>query len=87
MAAIIYLCDIPAGDTTGTNPAYFVLLQMGFALQIHCCIYACALTARFHPYQKGFTCFGGLFSVALSMSLRPPHLRPKPVLLPWFKAS
>ena len=44
-----------------------VLLQVGFTLPVLLPEPRCALTAPFHPYQ-----FGGLFSVALSLSSRPP---------------
>ena len=53
--------------------AYFVLLQMGFTSRKHCCFLACALTARFHPYLVCKT-LGGIFSVALAVNFRPPHL-------------
>ena len=49
---------------------------MGFSACIYCYTQACALTARFHPYLQPAEARsdGGIFSVALSVDLHPPHL-------------
>ena len=58
--------------------AYFALLRVGFAPNLHYCKSSCALTARFHPYLPLYYNDGRLFSVALSMGLPPPPLRIAP---------
>jgi hypothetical protein len=56
----------------GLRLPYLALLQVGFAMPSVLPSTRCALTAPFHPYQHRFRCFGGLLSVALSVSSRSP---------------
>jgi len=49
---------------------YLILLRVGFTLPPLLPVARCALTAPFHPCQQLMT--GGIFSVALSVGLRPP---------------
>src|ERR1700721_3506571 len=54
---------------------YSVLLPVGFAVPPALPPARCALTAPFHPYRGNYaTHRGGLFSVALSLSSRPPDV-------------
>ncbi len=57
--------------------SYSVLLRMGFTLPPDLHPVRCALTAPFHPYLEYR---GGLFSVALSLSLRSPDVIRHPAL-------
>ena len=52
-------------------PPYLVLLRVGFALPASLLKRRCALTAPFHPYPalRSPACLGGMFSVALSVSI------------------
>ena len=54
--------------------SYAVLLPAGFALPPPLPAARCALTAPFHPCRRSdrIRLAGGLFSVALSLGLRPP---------------
>lgn len=74
-ATAIYLCDIPADRYRTGDPrsAYFVLLQMGFALP---CITTKARTLLPHVFTltSSLSAIGGIFSVALSVNISPPHL-------------
>ena len=60
--------------TVRTTPMfpYLVLLQMGFTMPCLLPAMRCALTAPFHPYPTTREWSGGIFSVALSVGLRPP---------------
>src|SRR5499433_493270 len=64
-------------DASPRRP-YSVLLPVGFAVPPALPQARCALTAPFHPYRcltpRGSDGSGGLFSVALSLSLRPPDV-------------
>ena len=51
---------------------YLVLLPAGFALPSPLPSTRCALTAPFQPCRHACARLGGLFSVALSVGLRPP---------------
>src|SRR5262245_20300097 len=64
-------------DATPRRP-YSVLLPVGFAVPPALPQARCALTAPFHPYRSSAQVAsdgsGGLFSVALSLGLRPPDV-------------
>jgi hypothetical protein len=54
---------------------YLALLRVGFALPAKLLPLRCALTAPFHPYPLQYICTvtGGIFSVALSVSVTGPR--------------
>src|ERR1700722_7960218 len=54
---------------------YLALLRVGFALPAKLLPLRCALTAPFHPYLFRYVCTvpGGIFSVALSVSVAGPR--------------
>ena len=74
--------NLPERQDLDTDPGtcaphrpYSVLLPVGFAVPPALPPARCALTAPFHPYRGNYaTHRGGLFSVALSLSSRPPDV-------------
>jgi len=69
---------LPLSQKRAPRRPYSVLLPVGFAVPSALPQARCALTAPFHPYRcltpRGGDGSGGLFSVALSLSLRPPDV-------------
>src|SRR5262249_30699092 len=69
---------LPLSQRQAPRRPYSVLLPVGFAVPSALPQARCALTAPFHPYRfltpGGGDGSGGLFSVALSLGLRPPDV-------------
>src|SRR5262249_29891957 len=68
---------LPLSQRRTPRRPYSVLLPVGFAVPPALPQARCALTAPFHPYRSLLASGdgrGGLFSVALSLGLRPPDV-------------
>lgn len=63
---------LPVRSKPSDSPPYSALLPVGFAVPPPLLEARWALTPPFHPCRLGRDRSGGLFSVALSLSLRPP---------------